>query len=209
MFGLGTRKKLRVLEEKTQNSFSDVKKDFNAVGKWIKHLDVQTKQLFDMLFALQKDLSSIKEELESLREGVELSVESEKNKQVFKKLPVLDKQTPVEDVQRVVQTGVQTGNFHGILKGLSGNERLLVFTLMNSDMKLSYEDLALLLGKERSTVRGQINSIKQKIEGLILEITEKNGKKRIYVPEEIKGKLQKYAKVRSEKEKKKRGRSSD
>ena len=67
---------------------------------------------------------------------------------------------------------------------------------MNSEMKLSYEDLALLLGKERSTVRGQINSVKQKSPGIIEEITEKNGKKRVFVPEEIKEKLRKYAKVR-------------
>jgi hypothetical protein len=43
------------------------------------------------------------------------------------------------------------------------------------EMKLSYEDLALMLGKEKSTIRGQINTIKQKSEGLIEEITEKNG----------------------------------
>ena len=62
--------------------------------------------------------------------------------------------------------------------------------------KLSYEDLALLLGKERSTIRGQVNAIKQKSEGLIQEIVEANGKKRIFVPEEIRSKMQKYAKSR-------------
>jgi chromosome segregation and condensation protein ScpB len=70
---------------------------------------------------------------------------------------------------------------------------------MNSEMKLSYEDLALLLGKERSTVRGQVNSIKQKSEGLIMEISEKNGKKRIFVPEDIRTKMKKYARTRVEK----------
>jgi chromosome segregation and condensation protein ScpB len=73
---------------------------------------------------------------------------------------------------------------------------------MNSEMKLSYEDLALLLGKEKSTIRGQVNAIKQKKEGLIEEISEKNGKKRVYVPEEIKEKLAKYAKVRVGKKRK-------
>jgi len=73
---------------------------------------------------------------------------------------------------------------------------------MNSDLKLSYEDLARLLGKERSTVRGQVNSIKQKSGGLIQEIVEKNGKKRVFIPEEIREKLAKYAKVRVGKEKK-------
>jgi len=115
---------------------------------------------------------------------------------VFKRLPVLGKQTSVEDVQKTVQTAVQTDNIYGILKGLSGNERLIVFTLLNSEMKLSYEDMALLLGKERSTVRGQINAIKQKTDGLIQEIVESNGKKRVFIPNEVKSKMQKYAKGR-------------
>ena len=197
MFGLFSKRRIKELDEKTQKGFSSVKKDIDAVGKWIKHLDEKDKQLFDLIFVLKEDLSSVREEVESLREAVDLVAEGEKNKQVFKKLPVLSKQTPVEDVQKTVQTAVQTDNFHGILKGLSGNERLLTFTLMNSDMKLSYEDLALLLGKERSTIRGQINSIKQKCEGLIQEMIEKNGKKRVFVPDEIKGQMHKYAKVRT------------
>jgi chromosome segregation and condensation protein ScpB len=63
-------------------------------------------------------------------------------------------------------------------------------------MKLSYEDLAMLLGKEKATVRGQINAIKQKSEGLIEEVSEKNGKKRVFVRADVKEKLSKYAKVR-------------
>jgi predicted transcriptional regulator len=199
MFGWLFKDKTEKIEENVRKGFSDVRKDIDVAGKWIKHLDKQDKQLFDMIYSLREELSSVKSDIEGLREGVEIAVEEEKNKQVFKKLPVLDKQTGVSGVQKAVQTAVQTGNFYDILKGLSANERLVVFTLMNSDMKLSYEDLAMLLGKERSTVRGQINSIKQKTEGLIEEISEKNGKKRVYVPEEIRQKLQKYAKVRVEK----------
>ena len=187
------------LENETKKSFSVVKEDINHIGKWLKHLDSKDKQLFDIVSELKKDLSSVKDEIESLREGIDLVVEEEKNKHVFKKLPVLGKQTAVETVQEAVQTPVQTANFLDILKGLTSNERLLVFTLLNSDLKLSYEDLALLLGKERSTIRGQINAIKQKSEGLIEELTEKSGKKRVYIPEEIRQKMSKYAKVRVKK----------
>jgi biotin operon repressor len=191
--------KYKRLEDKTQKGFESVKKDMDVVGKWIKHLEGKDKQVFDQLTELKWELSSLRDEIVSIREGVGLHAEDfeqQENQQVSKKLPVLGKQTSVEDVVNAVQTGVQTGSFHGILKGLSANERLLVFTLSNSDMKLSYEDLALLLGKERSTIRGQINSIKQKREGLIMEISERNGKKRVFVPEEIHEKLAKYAKVR-------------
>ena len=195
MFGWFKKKENRELEKKTQEGFNSVKRDMDAVGKWIKHLDKQDKQLFDFISLIKEDLSYIKDELDGLREAVEEMSDAEENKQVFKKLPVLDKQTGIYAVQEAVQTAVQTGNFYDIFKRLSSNERALVVTLMNSEMKLSYEDLALLLGKERSTVRGQINSIKQKSEGLIEEIVEKNGKKRVYVPEEIKEKMQKYSKV--------------
>ena len=196
------KKKENKFEEKTQEGFNSVKKDIDAVGKWIKYLDGRDKQVFDVLNELKLELASIKDEIESLREGVDVVSEGDKNKQVFKKKAVLGKQTAVEAVDIAVQTAVQTGNFYEILKNLSANERLLIFTLMNSEMKLSYEDLALLLGKERSTVRGQINAIKQKNEGLIMEITEKNGKKRVFVPAEIREKLAKYGKVRVNKSQK-------
>ena len=196
---LFSTKKVKKLEEESKKSFSEVKKDMDVVGKWIKHLDGRDKQLFDVVFSIKEELSSIRGDIEGLREGLNVVELGAENKQLFKKLPVLDKQTGVEDVQNAVQTAVQTGNYFDILKNLSGNERLLIMTIMNNDMKLSYEDLALLLGKERSTIRGQINAIKQKNDGLIEEIVEKSGKKRVFIPGEIKEKLAKYAKVRVKK----------
>jgi len=197
MFWLfGTKKRIEELDKKTEQGFSSVKNDIASVGKWIKHLDTKDKQLFDIISELKRELTSIKDEVGVMRESFDLLTHEEKEEQVFKKLPVLDKQSTVEDVQEAVQTAVQTGNYYENLKRLSGNERLLIFTLLNSDMKLSYEDLSLLLGKERSTIRGQINAIKQKSEDLVREIVEKNGKKRVYIPDEMREKLQKYAKVR-------------
>jgi regulator of replication initiation timing/biotin operon repressor len=193
------------IEEETKKGFESVKKDMELVGKWVKHLDFKDKQLFDNLNEFKQELSSIRDELGGLREALAEVAGAKENKQLFEKMPVLRKQTPVSAVQEAVQTPVQTASFYDILKGLTSNERLLIFTLMNSDLKLSYEDLALLLGKERATIRGQINSIKQKSEGLILEISEKNGKKRVYIPEEIKEKLAKYAKVRVGKKNKSSG----
>ncbi len=196
MFGWLFGNRYKKIEEETKKGFEAVKKDMDLAGKWIKHLDGRDKQLFDNLNELKQELSSVQDEIGGLREALDELSDSQENKQLFEKMPVLRKQTGVGVVQEAVQTPVQTANFYDILKNLTSNERLLVFTLMNSDLKLSYEDLALLLGKERATVRGQINSIKQKSEGLILEISEKNGKKRVYIPAEIKEKLAKYAKVR-------------
>ena len=118
------------LEEETKKGFSAVKRDMDAVGKWVKHLDTQDKQLFDLINDLKQDLSSVKEDLAGLKEAFDMSQEGEKNKQLFKKLPVLGKQTAVEDVQEAVQTAVQTGNFYDIFKRLSSNERALVDNLL-------------------------------------------------------------------------------
>ncbi len=196
MFGLFNNKKVDKLEKETKSSFKEVKKDFDAVGKWIKHLDSRDKQLFDFLNELKREMSSLNDEIEGVKEALSFMDLAEQNKQLSKKSPVLAKQTAVYSVEEAVQTPVQTANFYDILQGLSSNERLIVFALMNSEMKLSYEDLARLLGKERSTIRGQINAIKAKSEGLIQELTEPSGKKRVYVSDEVKEKLEKYAKVR-------------
>ncbi|MEK6908426.1 MAG: hypothetical protein AABX23_00035 [Nanoarchaeota archaeon] len=203
MFGLfGNSKKVKKLESETKKSFSEVRKDFEGVSKWIKHLNNSDKQLFDLVNDLKIELSSIKDDVDGLKEAVSLTNLAVENKQVFKKTAVLDKQEAVYDVVEPVQTPVQTGNFHDILNGLSSNERVIVFTLMNTELKLSYEDIARLLGKERATIRGQINTIKQKSEGLIQELTEPNGKKRLFVSEEVRNKLEKYAKVRVKNDKK-------
>jgi hypothetical protein len=201
LFGKGDVEKLK---EETKKSFNAVKSDFEQVSNWIDHLEESDKQLFEIIKQLREELSTVKDELEQTKEVVSLMGAEGEFKQVFKKPTGVYKQTAVEGVGNAVQTAVQTGNFYDIFNSLSANERVIVFTLMNAGegMKMSYEDLALLLGKEKSTIRGQINAIKQKSEGLIMEYSEKNGKKRVYVPEEVREKLQKYAKVRVKKEKK-------
>ena len=97
---------------------------------------------------------------------------------------------------RSVQTAVQTPN----LDQFSVTERAIIWILLNSEMKLSYDDISSILGKERSTIRGQINAIKSKSEGLIEEIIEKNGKKRVFIPEKMREKLLKKTKVRVKRE---------
>ncbi len=192
------KKSVEKLEEETKKSFSSVKEDFRQVSGWVKHLDGQDEQLKQLIEQLKNDLASIKDQVEQTKEIVSMMNIEQTFGQVSRNQTAVVKQTAVEGVEKGVQTGVQTANFYDIFNTLSANERLIVFTLMNAGdgMKMSYEDLALLLGKERSTIRGQINAIKQKSEGLIEEVSERNGKKRVYVPEEIREKLQKYAKVR-------------
>ncbi len=174
------------LKKEVRGSFSAVKQDVRKIGRWIKHLHERDDTLERNFKELRKDIDEIK----SFISFFDTRVAS----RVFKhKQTPAHKQTAVQGVQTPVQTVVQTA----FLQGLTTNERMIIWTLLNTDMKLSYEDIASLLGKNKSTVRGQINSIKQKNESLICEYLEKNGKKRHYVDERMKGILMKKVKVRN------------
>ena len=55
MLWFGLEKRIKELEEKSQDGFSAVKSDMDSVGKWIKHLDKRDKQLFDLIYAMKED----------------------------------------------------------------------------------------------------------------------------------------------------------
>ncbi len=193
MFGFFTRKKeVEKIKEDTKNSFESVKKDITAVSGWIKHLDSEKEIQKKDIIELKEDLSTIKEELEGLKNILSMMNELKTNSLFKTPNKVFNKQTAVYPVQTAVQTAVQTPN----LSQFSITERAILLVLLNSDMKLSYDDLATMLQKERSTIRGQINTIKQKSESILEESIERNGKKRVFIPEEMKEKLLKKQKVR-------------
>jgi DNA-directed RNA polymerase specialized sigma24 family protein len=85
------------------------------------------------------------------------------------------------------------------LKRLTPMERSLVWALLNTDLKLSYSDLSNILGKDESTVRGQLSNIKRKTDELLLEMSESNGQKRFYIEDRIKNKIMKKYKVKNTK----------
>jgi predicted transcriptional regulator len=190
------KKRLEEAREETKKGFESVKKDMFSISEWIKHLDLEKNAQKEDISQIKSILSSIKEELEELRERVDVADALGSNNQIKQPFKtnsnLFNKQTADFDVQTGVQTGVQTPN----LEQFSVTERAILWILLNSEMKLSYDDLAAMLGKERSTIRGQINTIKSKSESLIEEVVEKNGKKRVFIPEEIKEKMLKKTKVR-------------
>lgn len=199
----GGKKEVERVETDTKKGFEAVKKDMEVIGDWIKHLDSEKNSQKKDIEEIKEILSSVQTEIEGLKNIVSIMGELKTNK-VFKTGKQLFKEkTPVYAVQTGVQTGVQTPK----LDQFSITERAILWILLNSDMKLSYDDLAAMLGKERSTIRGQINAIKQKSEDLVEEIIEKNGKKRVYIPDFLKEKLLKKSKVRviSHKKSKKMG----
>ena len=182
------KKEVERVKEETKRGFESVKKDVASVSGWIKHLDseknFQKKEIEDI-----KDiLSTIKEEIEGLKNVISIMGELKSNRGFKTNKQLSNKQTAVYAVQTAVQTPK--------LDQFSITERAILWILLNTDMKLSYDDLAAMLGKERSTIRGQINTIKQKSESLIEETIERNGKKRVFIPENIKEKILKKTKVR-------------
>jgi septal ring factor EnvC (AmiA/AmiB activator) len=190
------KKRVEEVRQETKKGFESVKQDINSIGKWIKHLDTEKNTQKEEIDYLRDELSSIKDELENLKNVMSL-MNFPKKQQLFKQAfkteeEVFNKQTAVYPVQTGVQTGVQAPN----LEAFSITERAILLVLLNSDMNLGYDDLAAMLGKQKSTIRGQIKAIKSKSEGLIEEIIEQNGKKRLYIPEKVKENLLKKQKVR-------------
>jgi len=193
MLGLfGHKKRVEKLRSEVQDSFNHVKKDFNKVGEWIKHLDDkhnshknEIDKINDQLLSIQNDLAELKDFVSFFGPQISSALSKQSSHGVIKQ------PTPVY-VQTPVQTPVQTD----ILDHLTVMERAIVWALLNADMRLSYEDLAERLGKDKSTNRGQINSIKQKNEGLIEEYREVNGKKRLFIPENMRSLVIKSVKVK-------------
>jgi hypothetical protein len=186
------------LEKEVKDSFNNVKQDFSKVSQWIKHLDGKQAQDESEISQLKAQLGAMQTDLEDIKDFISF-FGPKMSKQSFKQPQTASgKQGGVEVVQTPVQTAVQTG----VLSNLSVMERAIVWALVNSEMDLSYEDLAAVLGKDKSTIRGQINAIRQKSEGLIEERIESNGKKRLCVPEQMRAFIIKSVKVRVKSKKK-------
>ncbi len=197
MFGWFTKKAEKEdvdkLERAVQTGFGGVKQDISNISRWIRHLNEEEERHDDEISDVYEELTSIRSELENVKNMIDILG----NKKVFKqRQTVFNKQTAVQAVQTPVQTAVQSTFFDNFLDNLSITERAIIWVLLNSDLKLSYDDLAAMLGKERATIRGQLNSIKQKSDGLVAEQIEQNNKKRFFIPDKIKGMMLKKVKVR-------------
>ncbi|PIN91407.1 hypothetical protein COU57_00710 [Candidatus Pacearchaeota archaeon CG10_big_fil_rev_8_21_14_0_10_32_14] len=179
------------VEEDTKKGFEKVREEMGNITRWIKHLDSQRDIQGEEINEIKESLSSLKGEIEGLKNMVSLLGNLRPGGGFKTPRQMSIKQVPDYGVGVGVQTAVQTPN----LSIFTVNERALLWILLNTDMRLSYEDLATMLGKEKSTIRSQINTIRQKNGEMIEEIIEKNGKKRVFVPEGIKEIIQKKSRV--------------
>ncbi len=191
-------KKWKDLHDKLDNSFTNIKKDAVNFSKWINHLHTKKEEHHGRISRIERKIYRMEGLLEELSKK---QVFLEKSKQLFKQQQTNSrlKQLAV-GVQTPVQTGVQTANqeldevdlsqISLVLKKLTVMERAVVWVLLNTDLKMSYEDISVTLGKDKSTARGQLNNIKRKSESLISENMEySTGKKRYYIDDKIKNEL--------------------
>ena len=134
VFGLfGHKKEIKRLKDEIQTSFNAVKEDFNKVGKWITHFDDKHINYKESLEDIKKQIFNIQNEMDDIKDFIALfgsKISKQQQRGGIKQTAVLAVQTPV-------QTAVQTG----VLEGLTLMERAIVWALVNSETKLSYEDL--------------------------------------------------------------------
>jgi DNA-binding CsgD family transcriptional regulator len=168
-------KKISELDDKIENSFFNVRNDMENLIKWINHFHNKHRGHDNELENIKFRLEDVEKKLEYIWTTVQTAVQTNKVSKQIK--------TDVRPKQMSVQKNLQD------LRSLTVMERAVVWVLLNTDLKMSYDDLCVVLGKDKSTLRGQINNIKQKNESLIKEYIEKNGKKRFYIDEKLKNEI--------------------
>lgn len=172
------KKRFLKLEKEVEQAFQEVKKDFKKVASWIDFIEGELKKNEDLKEKVDLIEKTIKK-WEEQEDFVNIVPPESLNKH---KQTQENKQKTAVHVQTAVQTAVQTDK----IAQLTTNERMILWALLNTDNRLSHEDLATLLGKNKSTIRGQINTIKKKNPEIIQEFIETTGKKRVYIPEKYK-----------------------
>ena len=148
--------KIDSLHKSLDHSFSKIKEDISNVGEWITHFEEHKK-------IHHSKIENIDERLRALEE---LILENNKQKEAIQTTSLSKQpQTAVRSKQlsKHVQTAVQTP-LQEMLVSLTPMERTVFWALLNTDLKLSYSDLRNLLGKDESTVRGQVTNINRKIQ---------------------------------------------
>ncbi len=175
------------LHDSLTDSFSRIKQDILSVNEWVGDLHKHKSKHSEVIENLDSRLSYIESFIDELV-----------SKQTHVQTKDLSKQTPTDGRSKRTSVHVQTEILEE-LRRLTPMERSLVWALLNTDLRLSYGDLARVLGKDESTVRGQVSNIRKKTDDLVSERSEINGQKRFYIEERVKSKILRDYKVKSKK----------
>ncbi|MBS3108573.1 hypothetical protein J4409_01750 [Candidatus Woesearchaeota archaeon] len=177
--------------EKIGNINSSLHKSFSNVKTDITNLINMFNKLNENHDVKDKKIAIIEKRIDDL-EGVfsDMLVNFKQNTAIghMFEQPFGHKQTDVRLKQNVMI--VQTDRLGDKwTKNLTPMERVIMNILLNTNIKLSYEDLSVMIGRDSSTIRGQMNNIKQKNESLVCEYIERTGKKRFFIDEQRKNEI--------------------
>lgn len=175
-------KKIDDLHQSVSFSFSNIKRDMDSVGNWITHFNEKHERHDENFDKVHKRLQKVEQELGEMKEvwtRVQTRVQTGQTR--------VQTRVGQTDV-RLKQMSVQANTLEK-LKNLSVMEKQLMWILLNSEIKMSYDDLFVVLGKNKSTLRGQINNIKLKSPDLIKEAVENDGTKKFYVSDNVRDQI--------------------
>jgi len=186
-------KKFSDLHNALDNSFVNIKKDVHDISKWLHHFkgkhDVHEKK-FSLINYRISNIEEALEEIQNSWTAVQTAIQTgELSKHEHTNTRPNGHLEASKQVSKQEKMESESLSIVERLRKLTVMERAVVWALLNTDLKLSYDDLSVALGKDKSTLRGQINNIKTKSEGLIEEYAEKDGKKRFFISEKSKSEL--------------------
>ncbi len=180
-------KKFKEINNSLTSSFLKIKEDILSISTHLGDLHTH-----------KENHSELIKELDSRIKTLENFIEDILSNQPRVQTTHVSKQTQTNVRPKRMSVPVQTEVLES-LKRLTPMERSLVWALLNTDIRLSYSDLSRILGKDESTVRGQVSNIKRKTDDLVLEQSENSGQKRFYVEERVKNKIMRKYKVKGRK----------
>ncbi len=188
MFFWVKKREYEELSEKFDRIHSSLHRSFLNVKTDITHINSKIDKLHDGHRSKNAELFRLQERIDQLELLFnEAFGANQKDERVFGQ-PFGQTQTDsrLKQPSVVVQTGRRGDKW---TKNLTPMERAIISILLNNEMKLTYDDLSIMVGRDKSTIRGQVNNIKQKNEGLLMEYIERNGKKRFFIDEKLKNEI--------------------
>lgn len=171
--------------KKVKNSFINVKNDMQKILEWISFLKINYEKSENRLSEIEKNLENMKIRI--------LNLEEDKNRAAVWTADQTAVQTAVQNwtAVRPKQTAVQkeVGDLEKYFNGLTWREGELLSILLNTEREMDYNDLCEMVGRDQSTLRGQVNKIKIKYPGAIEETVTNKGKKSFSMNQELKEKI--------------------
>ncbi len=139
------------LHNSLHDSFSNIKRDVDTVNKWLGHFKNRHHEHDQKLELLSQRISTIEEFLEDIPDvwkGVQTAVQTGG---VSKQLQTDSRPNNCPKLSKQLSKQYEEMTLIEKIRKLTIMERAVVWALVNTDLKLSYEDLGKALGKDKST----------------------------------------------------------